>query len=506
MKLFLGVTVGTMISINDALFVGAEAQPTVVGSEERSEEMGLDEVPEVSTIDSQRSEKETTKTGKGMANKKKTSATTEGKEEPSPQLIGVMNQTIELNRSFDPKEGIIAKDKRDGDLTKKIVIKGSVDTKKAERYPLTYSVKNTAGKETKEHAQIHVKEVGASIPTYRIELSDFTVRKQSQFEQEIHERMLIKDEEGQVLSTKGMTVTVEGEKQATQLGTFPVKFSVKLLDGTVLKKTITITVKSGIRVVTPKEDYVFDGKLDDYSLNLMDYIEAYEISSDGQEKRLAVYDPEKKTGIEVVRTTINISKPGRYFTEYYIVNALGEEVLHSSHVVVKEQYVVPDPTVTADDQRMYVGDRLTDEMILSWATATNATSLSFEVLNGPLPIHSETQQLEEAGTYTIQYCAMRPHELNDSMFGSETTITLTVKEKERKTIRTEPIQPTSETPVVTTKKTFVTKPTAQVTKAKSLPKTGSEKASVSLIIAGFLLVDVALFVALKKVRMKRTGE
>lgn len=46
------------------------------------------------------------------------------------------------------------------------------------------------------------------------------------------------------------------------------------------------------------------------------------------------------------------------------------------------------------------------------------------------------------------------------------------------------------------------KPTAQVTKEKSLPKTGSKKASASLIIAGFLLVDVALFVALKK----RTGE
>lgn len=83
------------------------------------------------------------------------------------------------------------------------------------------------------------------------------------------------------------------------------------------------------------------------------------------------------------------------------------------------------------------------------------------------------------------------------------TITLTIKEKERETIYTDTNQPTSETPVVTTKKSLVAKPTTQVAKAKSLPKMGSKKANVSLIIAGFLLVDVALLVAFKKVRLTK---
>lgn len=63
----------------------------------------------------------------------------EGTNEKSV-INGAEDITIRVGDSFDPKSGVTATDKEDGDITSKIVIKGSVDTSKAGEYVLTYSI------------------------------------------------------------------------------------------------------------------------------------------------------------------------------------------------------------------------------------------------------------------------------------------------------------------------------------------------------------------------------
>lgn len=57
-----------------------------------------------------------------------------------PVISGVKDQTIQLNSKFDTLAGITAKDQEDGILTSSIKVSGTVDTSKAGKYTLTYSV------------------------------------------------------------------------------------------------------------------------------------------------------------------------------------------------------------------------------------------------------------------------------------------------------------------------------------------------------------------------------
>jgi len=57
-----------------------------------------------------------------------------------PVINGAKNITIKVGDKFDPMAGITATDKEDGDLTSKIKVEGSVNTKKSGKYTLTYTV------------------------------------------------------------------------------------------------------------------------------------------------------------------------------------------------------------------------------------------------------------------------------------------------------------------------------------------------------------------------------
>ncbi|MGG0846830.1 immunoglobulin-like domain-containing protein [Peribacillus simplex] len=63
-------------------------------------------------------------------------------------ISGAGNKTIKLNSSFNPKTNVSAKDNADGNLTSKIKVTGTVNTKKKGTYTLKYTVtdrsKNTA--------------------------------------------------------------------------------------------------------------------------------------------------------------------------------------------------------------------------------------------------------------------------------------------------------------------------------------------------------------------------
>lgn len=75
-----------------------------------------------------------------------------------PVITGVDNVTITAGDNFDPLAGVRATDKEDGDLTSKITITGTVDTKKAGEYKLTYTVMDSNENEVSVERIVIVKD------------------------------------------------------------------------------------------------------------------------------------------------------------------------------------------------------------------------------------------------------------------------------------------------------------------------------------------------------------
>ena len=91
----------------------------------------------------------------------KTSA--ESAKAPKISLIGDATMTLTVGDVYTEK-GATAKDDKDGDITSKIQISGSVNTSKAGTYTVKYTVKNSYGKETTKTRTIIVKEKESTAP------------------------------------------------------------------------------------------------------------------------------------------------------------------------------------------------------------------------------------------------------------------------------------------------------------------------------------------------------
>ncbi|MDQ7863116.1 DUF5011 domain-containing protein [Peribacillus frigoritolerans] len=65
------------------------------------------------------------------------------------------NKTIKLNSSFNPKTNVSAKDNADGNLTSKIKVTGTVNTKKKGTYILKYTVTDSSKKCGDSHKKDH---------------------------------------------------------------------------------------------------------------------------------------------------------------------------------------------------------------------------------------------------------------------------------------------------------------------------------------------------------------
>lgn len=74
-----------------------------------------------------------------------------------PFLLGVADKTIQVGDSFNPLEGITARDLKDGNITSSIVVSGTVDNQKEGIYELTYSITNSAGQTVTVLCTITVK-------------------------------------------------------------------------------------------------------------------------------------------------------------------------------------------------------------------------------------------------------------------------------------------------------------------------------------------------------------
>ncbi|MGL5693281.1 MAG: immunoglobulin-like domain-containing protein, partial [Peptostreptococcaceae bacterium] len=95
-----------------------------------------------------------------------TTTNPEPEKNEAPVLKGINDKTIKVGDNFDKMAGVSASDKEDGDLTDKINVLGNVDTSKAGKYILTYSVKDSKGLETVSKRTITVDETSLEGDTY----------------------------------------------------------------------------------------------------------------------------------------------------------------------------------------------------------------------------------------------------------------------------------------------------------------------------------------------------
>lgn len=85
-------------------------------------------------------------------------ATIRVKKDKAPVLKGVRNQTIYLNNPISYRKGVTAIDDKDGNLTKRIKVDSSkVNKSRVGKYPVIYSIKDSAGNKTVKKTYITVK-------------------------------------------------------------------------------------------------------------------------------------------------------------------------------------------------------------------------------------------------------------------------------------------------------------------------------------------------------------
>lgn len=316
---------------------------------------------------------------------------------------------------------------------------------------------------------------------HTIEVPSLTLPKYADFKQAIKDKMVIKDSKGKVVPTDDVEYTITNKGNTDKIGKMSAVVSINYPNGVSMNTLVRITVISGIEINQPDIGLLFNVGSRPESFDPYSVFRAYEIGLDGSKTKLGKYDGNKKVGIEVIENPVDFSKTGNYTVRYRITNSLGEVVEHSYVVTVQALNVL---TITAEDKVMYVGDLLTEDIILSWAKAENASKLQFELLGKTIPVNLTTNTLSATGEYFIRYIAYQ-----DAGNVAETTIKLTVKDR-----------PIVNQPVITSMQKNLSTSTpykesaSTPTSKTSLPKTGSGQTNYIVSLIGFFLIGIVGFI------------
>lgn len=409
-----------------------------------------------------------------------------------PAINILPTQSIRKGSSFDPKQGVSASDKTDGDLTSKITVTGTVDTDTVGEYLLTYSVTNSQGNTTTQSAIIQVVE--DNIGMYEIEIADFSLPKSSDYIQAIRERIVIRKPDGKEVPTADANIVVAAHHSTDAPGKIAVEIAVVSEYNTVTKKIVNITIldtNETIRLDVQKTLRLEIGQaFDPYN-----FAQAYALNASGKEDKLTKASAAGGVGVWA-ESTVDTTKAGNYKVTYTALAASGATITKTMGVTVKEKAEKRTPKILVEDKVMYVGDKLDEKMIMAWAKTENPADTidGFKVTNGEIKVKVADNTLVEAGEHTIEFYASTPEGET-----STKSITLTVKNRSTE----EPTKTNDETKNVagtgnnvTNNKTVPTRMSTQTN--KQLPKTGEESSSLWVAMIGGIMVLLAF--VLKRAR------
>lgn len=235
------------------------------------------------------------------------------KDTTKPVISGATSKTIYIGSSFNTLSGITAKDKVDGNLTKKIKVSGTVNVKKAGKYKLTYTVSDKAKNKATVTRTITVKKdstkpsiTGASNKTINIG-SSFNALS----------GITAKDN---IDGTITKNIKVSGSVNNKKAGSYKLTYTVSDKAGNKTVVTRTITVKDHVKPILfgIKNSKINIGN----SFNALTGITA----SDNNDGNLT-------SSIKVIGT-VNTKKAGNYTLTYSVTDKAGNKISSKRTITV----------------------------------------------------------------------------------------------------------------------------------------------------------------------------
>ena len=311
-----------------------------------------------------------------------------------PTIKGAKNQTINLGATFNPLSGVTATDTAGNSATSKITVSGTVNTKKAGKYKITYKVTDAIGRTAQKTVTITVKDTTNVV----ISAKNQTIQLGAQFEP--LKNVTAKTKAG---TNRTSTITYSGKVNTKKVGSYKITYTAKDVLGRSAKKTVTITVKDTSSVV---------------------------ISAEDQKVQLgATFEPVKgvtaKTKAGVDRTStltysgeVDTSKIGTYTITYTAKKVDGTKVKKSITVSVGDY---KKPTLSGvKNETIYTSDFATGETV-DLLKGVTAKATDGKDLTKRIKV-SGTVDVTTAGTYKVTYSVS-----NDSKVKTTKTVTYTVK-------------------------------------------------------------------------------
>lgn len=219
-----------------------------------------------------------------------------------PEIKGVKNKTISFGSSFNEMSGVTAKDTAGNDITSKIKVSGTVNTKKGGTYKLTYTVTDAIDRKDTKTAVITVKDdstVTITAKNKKVQLGD---------DFDVLDGVTAKTKAG---TDRTSTLKVSGKVNTNKVGTYKITYSAKQPNGKTTKKVITVSV---VDMKKPILDGVENHVLlttdfeDGDTVDLMDGVSAQATNGKDLTSRIKV------TG------TVNPRKVGTYKVTYSVTN------------------------------------------------------------------------------------------------------------------------------------------------------------------------------------------
>ena len=269
---------------------------------------------------------------KGASYTKSITVTVNPKMEPinAAPIIKAEDKTLTVGDTFDPKADVTATDEEDGNLTDKIeVLKNEVDTTKPGKYEVTYKVTDSGGAS-------HVKTIKVTVnPKMEplnaapiIKAEDKTLTVGDTFDPKAD--VTATDEEDGNLTDK--IEVLKNEVDTTKAGKYEVTYKVTDSKGASRTKIITVTVNP--KMETLNEAPTID--VTDKEITVGDKF--------GPKDGVTAKDKEDGNltdKIEILKNTVDPSKPGVYEVTYKVTDSKGASCTKTIKVTVKEKAPAP---------------------------------------------------------------------------------------------------------------------------------------------------------------------
>ena len=241
-------------------------------------------------------------------------------------IIKAEDKTLTVGDTFDPMADVTAIDAEDGNLTDKIeILNNEVDTTKPGKYEVTYKVTDRKGASYTKTITVTVNpkmEVLNAIPTINAEDKTLTVGDTFDPKADV----TAEDVEDGDLTDK--IEVLKNEVDITKAGKYEVTYKVTDRKGASRTKTITVTVN-------PKMEPLNEAPT-------IDVTDKEITVGDKFDPKDGVTAKDKEDGnltdkIEILKNTVDPSKPGVYEVTYKVTDSKGASCTKTIKVTVKEK-------------------------------------------------------------------------------------------------------------------------------------------------------------------------